>query len=144
MKTALVTGGAGFLGLQLVRRLQDEGVAVRILDREPPDETWLAWPADFVEGDIRDPSVVTRAVREDVEVVFHLAAVLPVAKAGPDLRRGQRLRDPFAPRGLSAEPGPPGRVRLQQCRLRDSPALSGHRRDALPAPGRLRPIEGPG
>ncbi|GBC85577.1 UDP-glucose 4-epimerase [bacterium HR11] len=81
METALVTGGAGFLGLQLVRRLQDEGVAVRILDREPPDETWLARPADFVEGDIRDPSVVAQAVR-DVEVVFHLAAVLPVAKAG--------------------------------------------------------------
>jgi nucleoside-diphosphate-sugar epimerase len=81
VRTALVTGGAGFLGLQLVRRLQDEGVAVRILDREPPDGTWLAGPVDFVVGDVRDPSAVDRAVR-DADVVFHLAAVLPVAKAG--------------------------------------------------------------
>ncbi|MDW7985225.1 MAG: NAD-dependent epimerase/dehydratase family protein, partial [Acidobacteriota bacterium] len=70
MKKALVTNGAGFLGLQPVRRLQDEDIAVRIRDREPPDETWSAQPADFVEGDIRDPWVVTQAVR-DIEVVFH-------------------------------------------------------------------------
>jgi UDP-glucose 4-epimerase len=71
----LVTGGAGFIGATLLRRLDPEH-DVRVLDNLlkgsrdllPPDRE-----IDFVEGDIRDPDAVKRAV-QGVDVVIHLAA----------------------------------------------------------------------
>lgn len=77
---AAVTGGTGFIGRHLVRRLLDEpGVTeVRVLDnlfRGGPPETCL--PGDprvrFSRGDIRDPEAV-RALLDGAETVFHLAA----------------------------------------------------------------------
>ena len=73
---ALVTGGAGFIGSNLVRALLDRRDQVRILDNlssgywENLDELG---GAHFIEGDVRDAGAVARAV-EGVEVVFHLAA----------------------------------------------------------------------
>jgi UDP-glucose 4-epimerase len=72
----LVTGGAGFIGSNLVRQLLDEGCSVTILDnllsgyRENLDALGAA---RFVEGDVRDEEAVARAV-DGAEVVFHLAA----------------------------------------------------------------------
>lgn len=75
MTTTLVTGGAGFIGSHLVRRLVELGHRVRVLERPG-----LAQPAhlplqrlDLVYADIRDRSAVRRAVR-DCEQVYHLAA----------------------------------------------------------------------
>ena len=70
---ALVTGGAGFLGLYLTEQLVARGDAVRVLSRHPHprlDELGVDWQA----GDIRDPDSVVRACR-DRETVFHVAAV---------------------------------------------------------------------
>jgi UDP-glucose 4-epimerase len=70
----LVTGGAGFIGSNLVNALLDAGHQVRVLDdlstgfREN-----LAPDAELVQGDIADEAAVATAV-QDVEVVFHLAA----------------------------------------------------------------------
>ena len=73
----LITGGAGFLGINLCRHLLKSGAAVRTLDIAP-----FAYPersaVEVVDGDVRDPSAVTRALR-DVEVVVHAAAALPLA-----------------------------------------------------------------
>lgn len=75
----LITGGAGFLGINLCRYLLARGAQVRTLDIAP-----FAYPersaVDVVEGDVRDPSAVARALR-DVEVVVHAAAALPLAPA---------------------------------------------------------------
>lgn len=73
---ALVTGGAGFIGSNLVSQLLTQGHEVTVLDsllsghRSNVD----ALPdARFVEGDIRDRAAVDDAV-QNAEVVFHLAA----------------------------------------------------------------------
>ena len=74
---ALVTGGAGFIGSHLVRRLLADGVAVRVIDNlSTGDLANLAEVRDrieFIEGDLADPTLAARAV-QDTEVVFHLAA----------------------------------------------------------------------
>jgi dihydroflavonol-4-reductase len=70
----LVTGGAGFIGSHLVRRLVERGARVRVL--EQPNARVAHLPLDRIElihGDIRDRSAVERAVRGCVEV-YHLAA----------------------------------------------------------------------
>jgi nucleoside-diphosphate-sugar epimerase len=72
--TWLVTGGSGFLGAHLLRRLRGEGLAARSLDLVPPQT-----PVEGVQtvlGDVRDPDAVRRAVA-GVEVVVHAAAALP-------------------------------------------------------------------
>jgi UDP-glucose 4-epimerase len=72
---ALVTGGAGFIGSNIVRALTDQAHTVTVLDsllsghRSNLDRC----PARFVEGDIRDPKAVREAIR-GCDVVFHLAA----------------------------------------------------------------------
>jgi UDP-glucose 4-epimerase len=75
MSLVLVTGGAGFIGANLLRRL-DSSHDVRVLDNLVRGQRELL-PEDrdveFVVGDIRDPDAVARAVR-GVEVIIHLAA----------------------------------------------------------------------
>src|SRR5437667_12701941 len=73
-KLILVTGGAGFIGSHLVRRLVEQGRPVRVLEHPQARVTHL--PLDRIEllrGDIRDPDAVAQAVRGCVEV-YHLAA----------------------------------------------------------------------
>jgi UDP-glucose 4-epimerase len=74
-RTALVTGGFGFMGSNLVPRLDGLGAHVRILGRSWPSsiET-IAWGREirFFKGDIRDEPVVEEAVR-GCDFIFHLA-----------------------------------------------------------------------
>jgi UDP-glucose 4-epimerase len=75
MKT-LVTGGAGFIGSNLVRLLLDEGHEVTVLDSLASGyrSNLVGLPIQgLVIGDIRDASLVDRAMA-GCEVVFHLAA----------------------------------------------------------------------
>jgi nucleoside-diphosphate-sugar epimerase len=77
MSLCLVTGGAGFIGSHIVRRLLEKGRRVRVLDDlSTGKRANLAEVADrieFVEGDICDVPTVERCT-QGVEVVFHLAA----------------------------------------------------------------------
>ena len=74
---SLVTGGAGFIGSHLVRRLVADGAAVRVVDNLSTGNlsnlTGVLDRVDFVEGDLTDPAVA-RAAADDVDVAFHLAA----------------------------------------------------------------------
>jgi 3beta-hydroxy-Delta5-steroid dehydrogenase / steroid Delta-isomerase len=80
----LITGGAGYLGKHLARRLLDLGCNVRTFDRtaEGPDPR----VAHFV-GDIRDYASLREAAR-GVDAIFHAAAVIAmVGVARPETRR---------------------------------------------------------
>ncbi len=73
---ALVTGGAGFIGSNVVKLLLDEGHEVVVLDNLSSGYRQNLDPlpqAAFVEGDIRDHELVSE-IMQKVEVVFHLAA----------------------------------------------------------------------
>jgi nucleoside-diphosphate-sugar epimerase len=72
----LVTGGAGFLGINLVRHLLARGDQVTSLDREPFDYPERSRITEVV-GDIRDRNAV-EAAAEGCEVVVHAAAALPL------------------------------------------------------------------
>jgi UDP-glucose 4-epimerase len=82
----LITGGAGFIGSHLVRRLLAAGHTIRVLDNLSSGKRGNL-PADkrleFVEGDIRDVSHLNPAV-SGVEAIFHLAAVASVQASADD------------------------------------------------------------
>ena len=79
-KVVLVTGGSGFLGINLVRELLQQGErSVRVLDIAPFDYP-EASQIDFLQGDIRDRDLVQRAMA-DVKWVVHTAAALPLYRA---------------------------------------------------------------
>ena len=74
MRKVLVTGGAGFLGSALARRLAGDGHEVRVLDdmsRGRPGRL-AGVPCDVIRGDIRDPGAVAAAMH-GCDTVAHLA-----------------------------------------------------------------------
>ena len=73
----LVTGGAGFLGINLCRYLLSRRCAVRSLDIAPFDYPERA-SVDAAQGDIRDQNAVDRAMA-GVDIVVHCAAALPLS-----------------------------------------------------------------
>ncbi|MBI4896572.1 MAG: SDR family NAD(P)-dependent oxidoreductase [Candidatus Aenigmarchaeota archaeon] len=81
----LVTGGAGFIGSHLSRRLLKDGHQVVILDNlSTGKKEYLHKDVTFIKGDIRDPLDIAKAMK-GVEAVFHLAALKNVRDNDPDL-----------------------------------------------------------
>jgi nucleoside-diphosphate-sugar epimerase len=72
-----ISGGAGFLGLHLTRRLIADGHSVRTLDRVPLDEPGLDGRVEELLGDVRVESDA-RALVRDADVLVHSAAALPI------------------------------------------------------------------
>ncbi len=83
----LVTGGAGFIGSNIVTELVRRGERARVFDdlsnglRSNLDG--VADDVEIVEGDVRDPDAVARAVK-GVDVVLHLAALGSVPRSVED------------------------------------------------------------
>jgi UDP-glucose 4-epimerase len=81
---ALVTGGCGFIGANLVPRLVELGVEVRVLDDLTAARADVVPEgADVVCGDVRDHQALARAVR-GTDAVVHLAAAGNVAESVAD------------------------------------------------------------
>ena len=78
----LVTGGSGFLGINLIRFLRTQGVEeIRVLDIADFDypeknEPWLK----FTKGDVRDVAAVEKCI-EGCDIVVNTAAALPLYSA---------------------------------------------------------------
>ncbi|MBI4832546.1 MAG: NAD(P)-dependent oxidoreductase [Candidatus Lindowbacteria bacterium] len=78
---ALVTGASGLLGRHLTEELVRRGHRVRTLDVKPAIN--MPEGAEVMRGDIRNADT-TRSACERVDVVFHLAALLPQSRAAAD------------------------------------------------------------
>jgi dTDP-L-rhamnose 4-epimerase len=86
-ETVLITGGAGFIGCHVARALLQSGRRVRVLDSfidqvHPPGapRNPILKHVDLIEGDVRDPSAVRRALR-GVDKLIHLAAEVGVGQS---------------------------------------------------------------
>lgn len=82
---ALITGGAGFIGSHLAERLLNETNTVCVLDDLSTGSLdnlthLLEEPRfSFVQGDVTDPSIVKKLVRQS-DHIFHLAAAVGVKR----------------------------------------------------------------
>ncbi|MHB8189540.1 MAG: NAD-dependent epimerase/dehydratase family protein [Ferrimicrobium sp.] len=84
LRTAIVTGGSGFIGYHLVRQLLADGVEVIVVDRNTPNFSGVS---RYVKGEIENPAVwrnllLDRSVRPDA--LFHLAARTSVLESIQD------------------------------------------------------------
>src|SRR5688572_24042166 len=76
----LITGGAGFIGSNLAKRLVKEGHSVVVMDsllrgNKLDKETYSK--IEFIKGDVRDQDLVIKASK-NCDIIFHFAAVLGV------------------------------------------------------------------
>ena len=83
----LVTGGAGFIGSHLVRRLLNDGHQVRVLDNLATGKldnlSGVRDAIEMIEASVADESAVTRAV-QNVDCILHQAAIPSVPRSVRD------------------------------------------------------------
>jgi nucleoside-diphosphate-sugar epimerase len=77
-ETVLITGGSGFIGLELAKNLMTDGHKVMVFDLKPPDKLLCdGGSARYVRGDISNLPQVLNMVRESrPDAIIHLAALL--------------------------------------------------------------------
>ncbi|MFO7626512.1 MAG: NAD-dependent epimerase/dehydratase family protein [Candidatus Fermentibacteraceae bacterium] len=80
MSRWLVTGGSGFLGINLIRHLVKNGHQVVSIDIEPFTYPDMAGVVEHHLMDVRDAEAVDRLIAEGFDVVMHGAAALPLYK----------------------------------------------------------------
>jgi|TARA_B000000609_G_scaffold56190_1_gene41641 dihydroflavonol-4-reductase len=83
---ALITGGSGHVGANLVRELSSRGYEVRCIDFDNDHRAFEGFNVELVKGNITDISTLDNAFK-DVEVVFHTAAVISLDRKDKDLIR---------------------------------------------------------
>ncbi len=84
MQKFLVTGGAGFIGSNICRRLVSEGFVVRVVDNlitgKESNLAGIKDKIDFIEADVGEEKIARAAVK-DIDVVIHQAALPSVPKS---------------------------------------------------------------
>lgn len=94
MDKCLITGGAGFIGTNLAKRLIREGKKVRLLDNLSRNgvEKNLKWLKEnfhggfeFIKADVRDMRALKKAVH-DIDTIFHFASQVAVTTSVSDPR----------------------------------------------------------
>lgn len=77
MATYLVTGGAGFIGCNIVKQLLADGHKVIVLDNFSGGrkEERIFAGAEYIEGDVRDADILEQICVRGLDGIFHLAAL---------------------------------------------------------------------
>ncbi len=99
-KRILIVGGAGFIGSHLADELLAHGHCVRVLDNLSPQvhgedahaPGYLSPEVEFIHGDVRRPKDVAFAL-QDVDVVYHFAALVGVGQSMYDVVRYQEVNN---------------------------------------------------
>jgi dihydroflavonol-4-reductase len=74
-KKALVTGGTGFLGLNLIEHLTELGWETTVLHRAKSNVSYVSkYPVRLVQGSIEDAHSLQNAVPANLDAIFHVAA----------------------------------------------------------------------
>lgn len=82
-KTALVTGGSGYLGSVVSKKLKSEGWTVICLDTKKPKHNYYDWHFEY---DITDANLVNLVFQESqkIDAVFHFAGRIEVGESMKD------------------------------------------------------------
>ncbi|MHC4116494.1 MAG: NAD-dependent epimerase/dehydratase family protein, partial [Planctomycetota bacterium] len=87
MDKFLVTGGAGFIGSNICRKLVSQGCFVRVVDNlltgKKSNLAGIMDKIEFIEADMGDSGVAQSAVK-DIDVVLHQGALPSVPKSVDD------------------------------------------------------------
>ena len=75
-RVAIVTGGAGFIGTNLTKKLLDVGYEVKVIDnfRSSSKKRLLNLEVQLEESDLADPRVTQNKIFKNADIIFHLAA----------------------------------------------------------------------
>jgi dTDP-L-rhamnose 4-epimerase len=143
-KRILVTGGAGFIGSHLVDALVAQGHQVRLLDNLDPQvhgpqqrqPEYLNPEAEFLQGDVRNPDDVAKALA-DIEVLFHQAAAVGVGQSMYQVRHYVEVNALGAANILELVAN--GRTSLEKMVVASSMSIYGEGRYRCPEHGLLAP-----
>jgi nucleoside-diphosphate-sugar epimerase len=80
MSRWLVTGGSGFLGINLIRYLVENGHEVVSIDIEPFTCEDMRDRIEHFVVDVRDKAAVDECMKKDIDICMHGAAALPLYK----------------------------------------------------------------
>ncbi len=73
--SVLVTGGAGYIGSHVVKKLLDKGITPITIDNLSKGKRSLVLGGEFIEGDIKDKELLKEIIKKyNIETVIHLAA----------------------------------------------------------------------
>ena len=91
----LVTGGAGYLGSVLTRKLIEKGYEVRVMDalwygKEPIEECLQFNNFELVQDDIRNLTSTVKAMK-DVDAVIHLASMVGMPASSIEPRTSEEI-----------------------------------------------------
>jgi UDP-glucose-4-epimerase GalE len=86
--SVLIVGGAGYIGSHTAKRAAAAGLRPVVLDNLVYGHRWAVKWGPLVEGDIADPELIARVIREhDVTAVVHFAAYAYVGESVTDPRK---------------------------------------------------------